>query len=134
MEINYKTDLKPTAEQIVELYKSSGIIRPVNDKKRIREMYENSNLVITAWNGDLLVGVGRSLTDFSYCCYLSDLAVRKEYQSKGIGKKIIELTKEAVGERSMLLLLSAPGAMEYYPKVGFEQVNNGFIIKRVKYL
>jgi len=134
MDISYRQDIKPTAEQVIELYESSGIIRPVNDKDRIREMYEHSNLVITAWDGDLLVGAGRALTDFSYCCYLSDLAVRKEYQGNGIGKRIIELTKEAVGERSMLLLLSAPGAMEYYPKIGFEQVNNGFIIKRAKYL
>jgi predicted N-acetyltransferase YhbS len=91
-------------------------------------MYANSNLVITAWDNDLLVGISRSLSDFCFCCYLSDLAVRKEYQKLGIGKKMISLTKEKIGEQCMLLLLSAPTAMEYYPKIGFEKVNNGFII------
>jgi len=133
MDITYRTDLKPAADDIISLYKSSGIIRPVNDKERIEEMYEHSNLVVTAWDGKLLVGVGRSLTDHAYCCYMSDLAVRAEYQQKGIGRRIIEITKETIGERSMLLLLSAPGAMEYYPKVGFEQANNAFIIKRATY-
>lgn len=128
--IVYKTGIKPAIDDVIEVYRSSGIIRPVDDRGRIGEMYEHSNLVVTAWDGDKLVGIGRSLTDFCYCCYMSDLAVRKEYQNRGIGKKIIEMTKERVGERSMLLLLSAPGAMEYYPKAGFEPVQNGFIIKR----
>jgi ribosomal protein S18 acetylase RimI-like enzyme len=95
-------------------------------------MFANSNLTITAWDKDKLVGISRSVTDFSFCCYLSDLAVRKEYQKMGIGKKLIAITRENIGESVMLLLLSAPPAMEYYPKIGFEKVTNGFIIKRKK--
>ena len=93
-------------------------------------MYVNSNLIVTAWDEDELVGISRSLTDFSYCCYLSDLAVREGYKCKGIGRRMIEITKEVVGGQTMLLLLAAPSAMEYYPKVGLEKVENGFIIKR----
>ena len=78
----------------------------------------------------MLVGVSRSLTDFCYCCYLSDLAVMEEYKQLGIGRKLIDLTRERLGDRVTLLLLSAPGAMEYYPKVGFDPIKNGFVIKR----
>ena len=131
MEIIYKTGIIPEKELVAELYKSSGLNRPIEDKERIGQMYTNSNLVITAWDGEALVGVARSLTDFCYCCYLSDLAVRKEYQKIGIGKRLIALTKEEIGDQSMLLLLSAPAAMEYYPKVGFLKVENGFMINRV---
>lgn len=95
-------------------------------------MYANSNLVATAWDEDKLVGVSRSLTDFCYCCYLSDLAVRKDYRSNGIGKKLIELTKNIIGEQTTLILLAAPAAMDYYPKVGFQKIDKGFIIKRTK--
>ena len=130
MEITYKTDVTPATEMIIDLYKSSGINRPTADNERVSKMYSNSNLVVTAWHGEKLVGISRSLTDFSYCCYLSDLAVREEYKSAGIGKKLIELTKGKIGDQAMLLLLSAPTAMEYYPKVGFEKVDTGFIIKR----
>ncbi len=132
MMISYRTDVIPEKELVVDLYKSSGLNRPVDDKERIARMYANSNLVITAWDGETLVGVARSLTDFCYCCYLSDLAVRKEYQKLGIGKGLIQRTKEKIGDQTMLLLLSAPTAMEYYPAVGFQKVENAFMINRVK--
>jgi len=132
MGITYKLDIIPDTEKIIDLYKSSGINRPIADKERIAKMYANSNLIVTAWDISKLVGISRSLTDFCYSCYLSDLAVRKEYQRHGIGKKLIALTKEKIGEHTMLLLLAAPAAMDYYPKVGFEPVENGFIIKRTK--
>lgn len=130
MEIRYRSYRTPPIEFIIDLYNSSGISRSTADHERIAKMYDNSNLVVTAWDEDKLVGISRSLTDFCYCCYLSDLAVREEYKCKGIGKKMIEITKEIAGDQSMLLLLAAPEAMEYYPKVGLEKVDNGFIIKR----
>ena len=130
MEIAYKLDTIPDTGIIIELYNSSGINRPTTDKERITKMYSNSNLIVTAWDKNKLVGISRSLTDFCYCCYLSDLAVRKEYQKYGIGKKLISLTKDNIGDQVMLLLLSAKTAMDYYPKVGFQKVDNGFIIKR----
>ncbi len=132
MKITYRTDLTPDTDQIIEVYNSAGLNRPTADKARISKMYAHSNLVITAWDNEKLVGISRSLTDFCYCCYLSDLAVRKEYQASGIGKKLIELTKNEIGEQTALLLLSAPTAMDYYPKVGFQQINHAFLIKRTK--
>ncbi|MBX7204719.1 MAG: GNAT family N-acetyltransferase [Bacteroidia bacterium] len=132
MEIIYRTDITPDTEKIIEVYNSSGINRPIADKERIAKMYANSNLIITAWDMDKLVGISRSLTDFCYCCYLSDLAVRKDYQTNGVGKKLIELTRNSIGKQTALILLSAPAATDYYPKVGFEKIENGFIIKRLQ--
>lgn len=132
MEINYRTDITPDTDQIIDVYNSSGINRPTTDKERIAKMYSNSNLIVTAWDNDKLIGISRSLTDFCYCCYLSDLAVRKDYQAIGIGKKLIELTKNCIGEQTTLILLSAPTALDYYPIVGFDKIDNGFIIKRKK--
>lgn len=132
MEIIYRTDITPEIDQIIDVYNSSGINRPTTDKERIAKMYDNSNLIATAWDNDKLVGISRSLTDFCYCCYLSDLAVRKDYQASGIGKKLIELTRNEIGEQTALLLLSAPTAIDYYPKVGFQKIDNAFLIKRSK--
>lgn len=75
MEIIYKTGIIPAAEQVIELYNKAGLPRPTDDKERIQKMYDNSNLVITAWDNDKLVGVSRSITDWVWCCYLADLAV-----------------------------------------------------------
>lgn len=132
MIIKYRSGIVPPTEDIIDLYDSAELERPLGDKDRIGKMFANSNLIISAWHEEQLVGISRSLTDFSFCCYISDLAVRKEYKCAGVGKKLIQLTKEVVGEESNILLLSAPAAMDYYPKVGFEKVENGFIIKRVK--
>jgi ribosomal protein S18 acetylase RimI-like enzyme len=128
--ITYKSDEKLSTEQIIDIFSSSGINRPVEDQERIYRMFENASLLVTAWDGNKPIGLARSLTDFCYCCYLSDLAVKKEYQRQGIGKELIRLTKQAVGDATMLLLLSAPAAMGYYPKIGMEKADNAFIIKR----
>ena len=128
--MEYKVGTIPNVKQITSLYESSGIKRPTADESRIRKMYANSNLVVTAWEGTSLIGIARSLTDCCYACYLSDLAVEKGYQGMGVGKKLIEITLEAIGNQTTLILLSAPSAMGYYPRLGFETIENGFIIHR----
>jgi N-acetylglutamate synthase-like GNAT family acetyltransferase len=132
MDIHYKFDITPTVEQVIELYDNAGLPRPTTDKERIKKMYENSNLIITAWHNEKLVGVSRSITDWAWSCYLADLAVMTDYQKLKIGKKLIDITKEKVGEQTMVLLLSVPTAMEYYPKVGFVKEDRSFAIHRTQ--
>ena len=119
-----------SAAELADLFRASGINRPVNDLPRLEKMLQHANLTIAAYIDGRLVGIARALTDFSYCCYLSDLAVAKDLQQCGIGKELMRLIKHRVGDQSSLLLLSAPTAMGYYPKAGFERVENGWIIKR----
>jgi ribosomal protein S18 acetylase RimI-like enzyme len=130
MTIEYSFDKRPTAEEVIELYNDAGLPRPTHDRERIQKMFDNSNLIVTAWHNDLLVGISRSITDWVWACYLSDLAVRHAYKKEGIGRKLITLTKEKVGDQSMVLLLSVPTAMEYYPKVGFVKQESSFIMNR----
>ncbi|MFC4735304.1 GNAT family N-acetyltransferase [Bacillus daqingensis] len=128
--ISYETNGSIHPEEMADVFRSSGIRRPVNDLERIKRMLEEAQLTVTARAEGELVGIARCLTDFSYACYLSDLAVKKEHQSNGIGKELIEHVKQAIGPQTALILLSAPEAMDYYPKAGFEKVENGFIVKR----
>ncbi len=132
MEIVYRVNPLLKADEVVELFKSAGLRRPVNDLDRIQRMVNNANIIVAAYDGDSLVGLARGLTDFSYCCYLSDLAVAKSYQRKGVGKELIRRTREILGEEVMLLLLSAPEAMSYYPYIGFAKADNAWIIHRKK--
>jgi ribosomal protein S18 acetylase RimI-like enzyme len=131
-EITYRTDVRPTAGQVITLYNNAALPRPTDDPERIKKMFDNSNLVITAWHNGELVGLARTITDWVWGSYLADLAVDPNYKKLGIGKKLIELTKEQVGEQSMLLLLSVPTAMDYYPKVGFTKDDRAFSIPRIK--
>lgn len=132
MVITYKTNAKIEAHELSDLFKASGIKRPVEDLNRVKNMIDNSNLLVTAWDGEKLVGIARALSDFSYCCYLSDLAVDKEYQNQGIGHELVNEIQKLIGDESNLVLLSAPEAMEYYPKIGFEKAGNAYIIYRKK--
>lgn len=130
--ISYRDDVQITPEQLADVFRHSGIRRPVDDLPRLATMLRHASLLVSAWDGERLVGVARALTDFSYCCYLSDLAVDERYQRRGIGKTLVARVRTAIGERSMLLLLAAPEAMEYYPGLGFEAVPNGWTIKRTE--
>jgi GNAT superfamily N-acetyltransferase len=130
--IQYHLDRGLTPIQLADIFDRAGLIRPTDDLARRAQMLTHGNLLITAWDADKLVGVARSLSDFCFCCYLSDLAVDESYQHHGIGKQLIALTQEKIGSRTTLLLLAAPTAMGYYPKVGFEAVPNGWTIKRTQ--
>ena len=130
--ISYVEGPAISAAELAAVFRASGINRPVDDLPRLEKMLAHANLVIGAYLDGQLIGVARALTDFSYCCYLSDLAVAREFQHRGVGRALLQRVKQRVGEQSMLLLLSAPTAMEYYPKVGLEKVENGWIIKRAK--
>jgi predicted N-acetyltransferase YhbS len=132
MTVFYTIESYVDAAQVAELYLRSGLRRPVEDLDRIRRMIENANLIICAWDEERLIGVARALTDFSYCCYLSDLAVDPDYQRNGIGKELVRRVREAIGEESMLLLLAAPSADGYYPHLGFEKVANGWQLPRTR--
>ena len=93
-------------------------------------MLQNANLIITAWDGDNLVGISRSLTDFAYVAYLADLAVDQEYQREGIGKHLVEETKARLGHDCMIVLLAAPKANQYYEHIGFEHHPRAWTLKK----
>ncbi|HXA07017.1 MAG TPA: GNAT family N-acetyltransferase [Bryobacteraceae bacterium] len=119
--IEYRVGNELDLDQVIELYRAStlGERRPVDERDRMEKMLRNANLVITAWDGELMVGISRSLTDFAYATYLSDLAVRESYQRQGIGKELVRRTKELSGPGARVILLSAPKAVDYYPHIGF---------------
>jgi len=130
--IDYRRDVPLRTEDIVRVFQASGIRRPIDDAARIGRMFAQSNLVLSAWEGERLVGVCRALTDFSYCCYLSDLAVDQACQHQGIGRELVERTRALLGEEVSIILLSAPEALDFYPRLGFEPVTNGFIVRRAR--
>jgi ribosomal protein S18 acetylase RimI-like enzyme len=128
--ITYQINAPLTVDDVIRVFRNSGIRRPIDQPDRIQEMIDHANLIVSAWDGQKLIGIGRALTDFSFCCYLSDLAVDRDYQRSGIGRALVNEVLEQIGDRCSLILLSAPEAMEYYPKLGFEEIKNGFMIKR----
>jgi GNAT superfamily N-acetyltransferase len=115
-------------DEVIELYRASrlGERRPVDDRARMAAMMANANLVVTAWDDARLVGIARSVTDFAFCTYLSDLAVHADYQRAGIGKELILRTR-AAGGRATVYLFAAPEAVEYYPHIGMRAGSGWFL-------
>lgn len=129
--IEYRDNATITVETAIDLYRRStlGERRPVDRPDIFEGMLKNANLTITAWHGERLVGIARSLTDFTYVAYLADLAVDAEYQRQGIGKRLIEETRRRLGQECMIVLLAAPAANDYYPKLGFEHNPRAWILR-----
>lgn len=128
--IDYRDDQPLEPEDVARLFDASGLRRPTTDIARIARMLAHADILVSAWNGNRLVGLSRALSDFSYCCYLSDLAVDGIWQKHGIGRELIRRTHALAGEDASLILLSAPAAMTYYPKLGFAPADNAWLIPR----
>jgi predicted N-acetyltransferase YhbS len=130
-ELEYRFGNDLDLDRVIELYAAAtlGERWPIDDRAIVADMLRHANLVVTAWDGDSLVGIARTLTDFSYVGYLADLAVRASHQRQGIGVELIEQTRQKLEPRSMLVLLSAPQAVSYYPKIGFSQHQSAWTLR-----
>lgn len=128
IEFQHNTPLQ--VADIIRVFNASGITRPTHDAARIEKMFAHANLIVSAWYNGVLIALARGLTDHSYCCYLSDLAVDKAYQHQGVGEALLKQVRQVLSPEVSLVLLSAPSAMAYYPKVGFSAADNAFIVKR----
>lgn len=129
--IDYRFGNRLDVDVVTELYRAStlGERRPIDDPAIVRSMLEHASLVVTAWDGAQLVGIARTLTDFLYVGYLADLAVRDTHQRRGIGTALIRHTREQMGPRSHLVLLAAPKAVEYYPRIGFSAHTSAWMLR-----
>ena len=130
--INYLESKQVSATDVATVFKNSGIKRPYEDLERIQKMINNADVLITAWIDGKLIGVARAITDFSYCCYLSYLAIDKEYQKQGIGKELVNRVQQIIGDECSLILISSPIATEYYPQLGFSKNDKAYSIARKK--
>ncbi|RLS43216.1 MAG: N-acetyltransferase [Planctomycetota bacterium] len=130
--IAYAIEPDLSADEFIDVLQktSLGERRPVDDRPRIDGMLRQADLIVTARHNGQLVGVSRALTDFQFCTYLSDLAVDESYQRQGIGRRLIQETHQAAGPRTMLILISAPQAVTYYPHIGLEQHPSCWVIPR----
>lgn len=133
MNIHYRSDAVLNVEEVITLYKAStlGERRPVHRKDIFQGMIDNTDVMITAWHENKLVGISRTMTDFTYVAYLADLAVDEAYQKQGIGKQLIEETRKHLKKECALVLLAAPKANDYYTKIGFEHNPRAWVLNGI---
>jgi len=131
-EILYRHDAEITVEQAIVLYQRStlGERQPVHRPDIFAGMLKHADITITAWDGEKVVGIARTLTDQTYVAYLADLAVDADYQRQGIGKRLVGESKQKLGPECMSVLLATPQANDYSPKLGFEHNPRAWMLKR----
>ncbi|MCX5661176.1 MAG: GNAT family N-acetyltransferase [Planctomycetota bacterium] len=129
--ITYRTDVRPEAKAIADLYRAAPLNRPVDDLPRIARMFEGSNVVVTAWSGDRLAGILRGWTDGAFDGYICDLAIHPDFQKQGLGAKLLDLAREGKPEVQWVLLASRIAA-EYYSHIGWTKIENGWKSPRSK--
>jgi predicted N-acetyltransferase YhbS len=132
MVVTYQHEPDLTSVEFIDVLMRSTLAerRPVNDNETIMAMLKNADLILTARIDGLLVGISRAITDFTFCTYLSDLAVDEKHQRQGIGKELIRRTHEAAGLNTALILLAAPKAQAYYPHIGMTKHESCWTIPR----
>ncbi len=127
--IDYRNELDLSADEFIDVLERSTLAerRPVGDRACIENMLRNASVIITARKNGFLVGVSRAISDFAYATYLSDLAVDADVQRQGIGRELIRRTHEAAGRETSLILLAAPKAVDYYPRIGMQSHDSCWI-------
>jgi len=129
--ITYRDDITPDAQIIADLYRAASLIRPVEDVDRIRRMYAGSNLVVTAWDGNRLIGILRGWFDGAFDGYVCDLAVDPAFQKQGAGAKLLDFARQGRPEIQWVLRASKIAA-QYYEHIGWKQIENGWFWPREK--
>lgn len=110
-----------------------GETRPVDDDARLQAMLSGANLVLTARldvEGKPLIGVARALTDFSWVCYISELAVSQSAQGLGIGKGLMDEARRQLGPSVAISLISMPDAVGFYERIGMTHMPDAFWFSR----
>jgi ribosomal protein S18 acetylase RimI-like enzyme len=132
MAITYVAQPKIALEDFIEILEKStlGLRRPLADLEAMQLMFDYGNVYVAAFDGDKLVGLARVMTDFVYTSYLSDLAIDEAYQHQGIGKQLIKEVKNFI-PRAKVILLAAPAAEGYYPKIGMQKHEHCYVLNKV---
>jgi GNAT superfamily N-acetyltransferase len=127
--IEYRVNTPLDLDAAIDVYRNStlGVRRPLDDRESMAEMFKHANLIVSAWDGEQLVGLSRAFTDYSYVTYVSDLVVRDSHQRKGIGKELIRYT-QAAAPKAYIVLLAAPLAADYYEPLGFEKHDRAWVL------
>lgn len=125
----YRTGVRPAAAALAELFRAAQLNRPLDDLARIERMYAASNVVLSAWSSERLVGVLRGWTDEAFDGYICDLAVHPDFQGQGIGRQLLDMARSE-RPRVQFILRASAIARDYYEHIGWKRIENGWFWPR----
>lgn len=133
--VHYAREDSVATDEFARVLAESGLgeIRPIGDEARLAAMLSAANLIVTARldrPAGPLVGIARGVTDFSWFCYLSEVAVSSSAQGLGIGRGLVDEVRRALGPQVAVILASVPGAVSFYERIGMDRLPDCFWFRR----
>ena len=129
--IQYRTDKNFEAEQLKELFSSVNWLSANYSERLVKALY-NSSTVVSAWDGEKLIGLINALDDGELTAYVHYLLVNPEYQKDGIGTRLVEMIKQKYKDYLCIVLTAEnPGLVGYYEKLGFDVMHDAFPMKKL---
>jgi len=127
-QITIKTNIVPEQNQLWNLFCALDW-HPGRTLETAKTAFDNSSYVVTAWENESLVGVGRAISDGLFYTAVFDVLVHPEYQRRGIGTKIMrEILTYFAG--TSFLLTTTENTDKFYERFGFRKTPNAMVIKR----
>lgn len=105
-------------EQILPIYESN-LWSSAKKPRVLHQALLNSHALVSAWDGEMLIGIGNAISDGFLVVYYPHLLVSPDYQGQGIGKRIMEILKKRYEEMHMHMLVADSEAIVFYEKCGF---------------
>ena len=125
MSFQYKTNKDLNHTNILALYSDAGWTNYTKDIPKLMRGIENSLDVISAWDGDKLIGLIRTIGDKETIIYIQDILVLKAYKRQGIGRQLMKYILEKYQDVRQIILLadSEPEQKYFYESMGMEDGN-----------
>lgn len=127
--IKYYVGKKVDYIKLIVLFNQVGWNDKTEDTNRLRKMVENSQIVVTAWDKEEMVGFARCTTDYVFNGQINNVVVDVNYREKGIGKELIN----KIVDTSKLVTYILRGDIEnerFYREIGFEDAPLSLVYKR----
>lgn len=123
--IKYTEEKTFTQDQVQELFKSVGWI-PAEYPQRLHKALMNSQTVLTAWDGERLVGLARVLDDSELVAFVHYVLVHPEYQGQKIAGNMVEYIRDKY--KNYLYIEGMPEDSKnvaFYERHGFHVMEGG---------
>ena len=130
MSYTIKVNAPLTVQQVHDPYQQTHFDKPIAGAARLQVMIDETQLVLSVWDDEHLIGFARCLTDFEYCCYLSDILILPAYEGHQIGRQLIATLQAYIGPRVTLSLRAADSAVGFYERINLPHADNMFRIGR----
>lgn len=133
--LEFREEKNISKQDLLNLYNDAGWSSYTKDIEKLQRAFLNSDLVFSAWENNVLIGIVRTVSDNETVCFIQDILILKPYKRKGIGKIFLQkVLTESKGIRQIVLLTDAQDVdvRKFYESQNFKSCDTGEIVAFIK--